>query len=510
MKTFSNPVLQGFNPDPCILRVEDTYYIFVSTFEWLPGIRVYTSKNLFDWKYKTSILDTKNQINLQGNPKACSIWAPSAIFKDGIFYVVFTNVKSTRVPYKDVDNYIITAKDIEGPWSEPVYINSSGFDPSLFIDSDGQAYFLNEIWDYRLETHNKSDGIVMQKIDLNTFILEGEPKVIFKGTEARKTEAPQMYYHNDYYYLLTAEGGTELGHQETVVRSKHIWGPYMLAPNTPLISAKDKSDSYLQCAGHASLVESAEGNWFIAYLCTRPTNKEGFSILGRETAVEQIEWTDDGWPKLANGTNYPSQNRLTLDKTNQLSFRDSFTEIDLNHKYWNTLRILPNNSWLSQESSGIRIRGGQSPQSVFDQHLIGTRQTAFNCNVEFDMQYKFRSYLQLAGVTLYLDIENYLLFMVTVDNGKPVIVVQQSVKGEFKQLKILPIINDCGNYHFRLEIRNKKVTVWLNKQQVIAHLDIDFLAGGYTGNFIGLDVIDMERRNLTSAVFSDFEYTAIQ
>ncbi|WP_258525154.1 hypothetical protein [Latilactobacillus sakei] len=193
-----------------------------------------------------------------------------------------------------------------------------------------------------------------------------------------------------------------------------------------------------------------------------------------------------------------------------MSFKDTLNN-KLNTDYWNTLRSFPNSSWLNVKSDGLQISGGQSPQSNFEQHLIGTRQTSFNFVTQFNMQYDPRSYLQLAGGTLYLDTENYLLVMVSADdNGQPIIVVHRSIKGEFEQAKAFQLEENDNKYHFVLEVRNEKLTCRVNNQQIIENIDVSFLAGGFTGNFIGLDVIDMERRNLTSAVFSDFEYTAIQ
>lgn len=158
-----NPILRGFNPDPNIVKAEDTYYIVVSSFEWLPGVRVYESKDLVNWRYKTDILT--DQVSLQGNPANGSIWAPQISYADGLFYLIYTDVKSVDRPFKDAHNYMITAETIDGPWSEPIYLNSSGFDPSLFHDPNGKKWFLNEIWDYRKETPNKSAGIVMQEFD---------------------------------------------------------------------------------------------------------------------------------------------------------------------------------------------------------------------------------------------------------------------------------------------------------------------------------------------------------
>jgi len=149
-----NPILRGFNPDPSILRVHDTYYIAVSSFEWLPGVRIYQSNDLVNWKHETDVIT--NQVDLRGNPQNGSIWAPQISYSDGLFYLIYTDVKSTKRPFKDCHNYLITAPSINGPWSSPVYLNSSGFDPSLFHDNNGSKWLLNEIWDYRMTTGNKS------------------------------------------------------------------------------------------------------------------------------------------------------------------------------------------------------------------------------------------------------------------------------------------------------------------------------------------------------------------
>jgi len=513
MRNIQNPVLTGFNPDPVLFRVKDKYYIVVSTFEWLPGIRVYSSDNLVNWTYETSVLQPDNNINLQGNPTGCSIWGPFASYHNGKYYIVYTNVNATKVPYKDADNYIVTADDIHGPWSEPVYINSSGFDPSIFFDDDGQAYFLNEIWDYRLSTHNKSAGIVAQKIDADTLELQGKPRVIFKGTAARKTEAPQIYKHDGYYYLLCAEGGTEAGHQETVARSRNVWGPYEVDPQNPMLTSANDPILPLQCAGHASITETPNHEWYMAHLCTRPLKGDD-PVLGRETAIQKVVWTDDGWLRLASGGNHPSLEApapagVASTPIQSHSFSDSLTGDHLNTEYWNTLRQFPDKAWLRPSKSGLMLAGGQSPQSAFDQHLIATRQVDFYCRAAVQMQYKPESYLQMAGMTLYLDLDNYVLLMVTLDeNDKPCVILHRSIAGEFEQITKIPVSGD-GTYNFSIQINESQAEFIVNdgvKQTSLGAMDVSFLSGGYTGNFIGLDVIDMYKRNSTQATFTDFTY----
>lgn len=509
-----NPVLTGFNPDPVLFRDDQQYYLVVSTFEWLPGVRIYSSKNLVNWHYETAALNAGDGINLQGNPTGCSIWGPFASYHDGRYYIVYTNVNATRVPYKDVDNYIVSAPDIHGPWSKPVYVNSSGFDPSIFFDDDGKAYFLNTLWDYRMSTHNKSCGIVMQEIDPVSFELIGEPRKIFDGTAPRKTEAPQIYKHNGYYYLLTAEGGTELNHQETVARSKNIWGPYEVDPQTPLVTSKGHPELKLQSAGHASLMETKDHEWYIAHLCTRPLpgNKP---ILGRETAIQKVEWTTDNWLRLTTGTNLPADEvPAPVSGSAATPVCHGFSD-DLQHgldpRYWNTLRQYASSEWCVAGKQGLLIRGGQSPQSEFDQHVVATRQYDFGVTASVEMDYQPTTYLQLAGMTMYLDTANYILLMATVnEENQSVVVLQQEVAGEFKQVASVKT-NGQGHYHFKIKIDDTTASYWVDdgsNSQKVGELDVSFLSGGYTGDFIGMNVIDMHRRNHTAARFTNFSYHA--
>lgn len=510
MVKVANPTLQGFNPDPCLFRGKDSYYILVSTFEFMPGIRVYQSDDLVNWRYETSIL---TDIDLTGNTRGCSIWAPYAAYHDGKYYVIYTDVKSTRVPYKDVNNYIITADSINGPWSTPKYINSSGFDPSIFFDDDGRAYFLNEYWDYRLKTHNKSAGILMQELDAQTLDLLGTPQILFNGTAAQKTEAPEIYRHNGYYYLLTAEGGTEAGHRVTVARSKVITGPYEVDPQTPMLTSKDDPTLTLQCSGHASIVHDDDDNWYMAHLTTRPL-RDDVTLLGRETAIQNVTWTADDWLRLSNQTNQPADYyEVPVDTPVtpiQHAFDNDFGGPELNFERWNTLRKMPTADWLQFTGTGLEIAGGQSLQSEFDQHLVATRQTDFNFTATTTVAFNPTTYMQLAGMALYLDIDNYLFLAVTHDEqlGR-CITVLQAQKGDF-QIVTDPIAIHSQDITLQVTVNGLTSTLaFTDGEQQITVLDnvaLDFLSGGFTGNFIALDTIDMEQYNRAKAQFKSFHY----
>ncbi|WP_342041867.1 glycoside hydrolase family 43 protein [Bacillus sp. OTU2372] len=509
-----NPILPGFNPDPNILRVDDTFYIAVSSFEWLPGVRIYQSKDLVNWEHETDILT--NQVDLRGNPQNGSIWAPQLSFSDGLFYLIYTDVKSTKRPFKDSHNYLITAPSIYGPWSEPVYLNSSGFDPSLFHDTDGQKWLLNEIWDYRMTTGNKSAGIVMQEYDAKNQILIGPIYKIFDGTELAKTEAPHIYRHGDYYYLLTAEGGTGKGHAVTVCRAKKITGPYELDPEYPILTASDKPDSPLQCSGHGSIVPTPLGNWYMVYLCTRPLLGKA-AILGRETAIQEVHWTEDGWLRLADGGNGPlvETEIVTAEPVVQrknTNFRDNFNQVL--EKEWNTLRILANDSWcdLISRHGYLRLYSGDSIQSLFDHHVLAIRQKDFRFRTVTKIDYNPTTFNQMAGLMLYLNDSNYLYAYLTYDEkmGR-VIRLMKCKDGEFDLSPLifpidageveLQVVVDgpAANFYYRMDGK----TVW---QQIGEPQDVLFLAGGFTGNFVGIGIHDTDRKAGSYADFDYFEY----
>src|SRR6516164_8767195 len=227
MAMIRNPILPGFNPDPSICRVGDDYYIATSTFEWFPGVQIHHSRDLVNWRLVRRPLERASQLDLRGEPDSCGVWAPCLSYADGKFWLVYTDVKRFDGDFKDTHNYIVTAPAIEAPWSDPIYVNSSGFDPSLFHDDDGRKWFVNMVWNHR-PGNNRFAGIVAQEYSPGEKKLVGDRGNIFKGTPLGLTEAPHLYHRAGYYYLLTAEGGTAWNHAVTMARSRNLLGPYEL------------------------------------------------------------------------------------------------------------------------------------------------------------------------------------------------------------------------------------------------------------------------------------------
>lgn len=406
-----NPIIRGFNPDPDIIRVDDDYYIVNSTFEWFPGYQIHHSKDLKNWRLIDRPLDTVNKLDMRGIPCSGGVWAPGISYSEEtkLFYLVYTNVRTFDGPWKDTPNYVITADNILGPWSEPIYINSSGFDGDMFHDDDGRSWFLNMIVDHR--GGKFFGGIVIQEFCNDSKRLIGEPKNIFSGTELSGTEGPHIYKRNGYYYLLTAEGGTEYGHAMTVCRSKSLLGPYELHPDNPIITSRDNPEAVIQKTGHGGFIELANGEWYTTFLCGRPLSQHGRCITGRETGIEKLEWRAD-WPYLASDSKVareyvpaPELPEYSVDQPSNL-IRFEGDGIDINLQ---SLRVPMTPDWVNQtERSGyLRLYGRESLSSTFEQSLVARRVQAQHIVAETCVEFAPQHFQQMAGLVCYYNTYHY-------------------------------------------------------------------------------------------------------
>lgn len=533
-----NPVLRGFHPDPSLIRVEDDYYLAVSTFEWLPGVAVYHSRNLAEWEYISSPIDNKEKADLRGCRASDGIWAPCLSYDGELFYLIYTVVHSAReFPPMDTHNYLITAKQIEGPWSDPVYLNSSGFDPSIFHDRDGRKWILNMEWDHRgTFGGNPFAGIRIQEYDPEEKRLVGEPVTIFKGTRIGSTEGPNLYRIGDYYYLFTAEGGTGWFHAVTVARSKCLLGPYEVHPGNPILSSYEGSfdgtkaaeefprlgpgSSLLKKAGHASLVEDGRGNWYLAHLCARTIPGTEFCPMGRETAIQEIEWRE-GWPYLKGGGRLPKssfhvENEELPAKEAAVSkaVRYTFDKEDF-RKDFLTLRVFYEAAGMTvtERKGALRIYGGESIFSRFDQALIARRQTDFSFCARTEFEFVPRTYRHGAGLIYRYDEKNqyyaYISYneqlqgtvagLMAVMGGKATLYPEVRLDGP-RYLLGLTVQNDLAEFFYEAEgVRHR-----IGERLPVTCLSDDF-ADGFTGSFVGMCVQDMEGRN-NYADFLSFTY----
>jgi xylan 1,4-beta-xylosidase len=431
-RVIHNPVLPGFHPDPSIVRVDEDYFVATSTFEWYPGVRVHHSRDLVHWRPLGGILDERRLLDLHGAGDSCGVWAPDMSYVDGLFHLIYTDVSSFLMGYWDQQNYLVTAPAITGPWSDPVVLHGRGFDPSMYHDDNGTSWLLTMTADWR-PGRNRFAGINIQQYDRRTRRLVGEPRTIFTGTSAGVTEGPRVYRKDGWYYLVTAEGGTSWTHQITVARSRSLFGPYEADPNGPLLTSAGRPELALQKAGHGSFVCTQGGQWYVAHLVGRPYSPLGRCVLGRETAIQQLFWTDDGWPRVGGGVPHEVVPAPDLPPTPvpAPAATDEFDEpvLGLN---WSTLRRPATADWISltDRPSHLRIGGGQSPVGRQRPSLVARRVTSRYCSFETVMEFRPVTYRQLAGVTAYYNCLNWHYAYVTADDqGRRVLEVLSADDG---------------------------------------------------------------------------------
>lgn len=419
-----NPVLPGFHPDPSIVRVGDDYYLATSTFEWSPGVRLHHSRDLVNWRPLGGILTDSRLVDLSGVPDSGGVWAPCLSYAHGLFHLVFSRVDNFHGGWWDAQNYLVTAPSVTGPWSDPVAVHARGFDPSLHHDADGACWMLSPTGDWRPGRYPFA-GIQAQRWDCAAGRLVGEPQLIFHGTETGVTEAPHLYRRDGWYYLMTAEGGTSYAHQVTVARSRTLPGPYEPDPEGPMLTSRGRPELVLQKAGHGSLVRTPADEWYLAHLTGRPLTPLGACVLGRETALQRVEWSADGWPRVAGGV--PAERvpgpLLPPHPFPPAPARDDFDGESL-APHWSTLRRPATPEWadLTARPSHLRIHGGQSPRGLRTPSLVARRATARRCSLETGMEFRPGDIRQLAGITAYYDTRNWhYAYLTRDDHGRTVL-----------------------------------------------------------------------------------------
>ncbi|TKA82929.1 hypothetical protein B0A55_01299 [Friedmanniomyces simplex] len=397
MPQLTNPILPGFNADPSILRVGQDYYIATSTFEWYPGVQIHHSRDLANWDLVVRPLTRKAQLDMRGDPDSCGVWAPCLTHDGEKFWLVYTDVKRKDGSFKDTHNYIVTADKVEGPWSDPWFVNSSGFDPSLFHDEEGgRKWIVNMLWDHRRRPRAFA-GIRLQEWDAESGRLVGERKTIFLGSELDLVEAPHLYKRNGWFYLLTAEGGTGYEHACTLARSREIWGPYEMHPETHVLTSKDNIHAALQRAGHGDIVDTPEGKTYLVYLTGRPTTQFRRCVLGRECGLQEAYWKDD-WLYVKNGP-VPSLHVEVPGTRDEAKYwaeqRYSF-EKEL-HKDFQWLRTPESERIFAVQDGKLTLFGRESVGSWFEQALVARRQTHFSYDAETVIDFSPEDERQFAG-----------------------------------------------------------------------------------------------------------------
>ena len=531
MTKIVNPILPGFNADPSICRVGADYYIATSTFEWYPGVQVHHSTDLVNWTLVTRPLNRAAQLDMRGNPDSCGVWAPCLSHADGLFWLVYTDVKRLDGNFKDAHNYIVTAPSIEGPWSDPAYVNSSGFDPSLFHDGDGRKWFVNMLWNHVSHgvggnpKHPSFAGILLQEWDPKARKLVGPVKNIFRGSPHGLVEAPHLYKRGGWYYLTTAEGGTGYDHAVTMARSRTIDGPYEMHPQVHPITSKDAPEAVLQRAGHGQIVETPDGDFYHTHLTSRPLPGMRRSPLGRETAIQKCVWRDDGWLYLADGGPVPSveveapKGAVKQEQPRSIRYSFSGKELPLDFQWLRTPepeRIFS----LTAKPGVLRLFARESVGSWFEQALVARRQQHFSLRVETEVAFSPVTFQQAAGLTHYYNRHKFHFLAVSFDERLGRILTIMSCPGDWPDAKLtfplaeaIPLPGD-GSVGLAAEIAGAKLQfsyrVGSEWKAVGPVLDASVISdeggrgehGSFTGAFLGMLAFDTSG----AALPADFGY----
>ena len=498
--TFRNPILTGMNPDPSICRAGDDYYLVTSTFEYFPGLPIYQSKDLIHWKLIGYALSRESQNPLMGCDSSGGQYAATIRHHDGIFYVSGTNYggKGTQ------GVFYVTAADPAGPWSEPHWLGYWYVDPSLLFEDDTVYY---------LSPDNKG-SFLLGILDSKTDKMNEPLKKIAAGLGGSSPEGPHLYKVNDYYYLMSAEGGTGYEHREVIQRSKSPWGPYEPSPSNPVASHMNDPENPFHAIGHADMIETPDG-WWLVCLGIRPKGGR-YQHLGRETFLAPVAWSEDGWPKIGSDgivkEEYPAPN-LPQHAWEKEPVRDDFDSPVLALP-WNFLRNPHAQDWsLTARPGYLRLNGSKVSLNEKDSPaFIGRRQTAFNLAVSAKIDFIPTASNEEAGLVIRGNDKNHYDFLITLSEGKRVIVFREYLQGKVVSIRqkeisdgeaILKINATELQYQFLVQQEGKGDD--LIGTALTKHLSTEVI-GGFTGVFIGMYASGNGSINANPADFDWFDY----
>lgn len=468
---YKNPIITGFYPDPSCCRVGDKYYMVCSSFQYFPGVPIFESDDLVNWKQIGYALTRKSQIELETVPSSGGVFAPTIRYNDGHFYMVTTNDTTHR-------NFYITTDDIYGEWSEPITVEQDGIDPSLLFDGD-KVYFLS----------NGSDdegrhGVVQCEIDIKTGKKLSKSKCLWQGNGGRYLESPHMYHIGDYYYLTAAEGGTEYGHMVTYARSDNPWGPFEGYGNNPVVTNRNKAPGVIQGIGHADLVQDKYGDWHFVALGFRQIHIwMPFHTLGREVFLLPVSFDDEGWFTCGDGTaeeSYEIKGEFEQKVKKLWTIENTDWNID-----WCKLRHPDNSNYELSDTKAVLYGSNVDLNMQASPTFIALRQKNFDFAAAVDISIDKGE----AGFTVYhCEAEHYEVFIRKTDNGYETGLRKNigGVKEEYNVTAIpsnsttLYIEADAVQYNFSALVDGEKKYLGAGASKYLS----TEVCGGFTGNML--------------------------
>ncbi len=525
MPTVKNPILSGFYPDPSICRVGDTYYIVNSTFAYFPGVPIFASKDLCHFHQIGNILDRPSQLPLGNDGMSRGIFAPTIRYYDGIYYMITTNVSFGG-------NFIVTATDPAGPWSEPHYLKGAeGIDPSIFFDEDGKCYYIGTRPNPDGVRYNGDWYIYIQELDIKNFCLVGDYKLAWKGAlrDAEWPEGPHLYKKDGWYYIMHAEGGTGPAHAVCVARSKEVFGPYVGNFNNPIFTHRHLGKAYpVRYVGHADLVDTPEGDWYMIMLASRPC--EGYTGMGRETFLAKVTW-EDGWPVVNEGSG-----KLADIQEVDLLVEDALPESDFYTFHNQTLDPHfvtvrnPKEDMYSLTRQAGKLALKAAPEVITEPtnaSYLGVRQRSYHYTAETRMEF-VPATGEEAGLVILQSERASVRFVVTQENGKSALCVvsygdrlnggrmqEDATENAVVLAKIL-LPPDSAGITLKIMQEGQQLSFWYAPQdkgftKLPVTVDARFLsteaAGGFVGNTIGMYASANHAESENYALFDYFAVT---
>lgn len=520
---YSNPILQGFYPDPSVCKAGDSYYLVNSTFAYFPGIPIFKSSDLVNWKQIGNVLDRPEQLDLDGLDVSRGVFAPAIRFNNGIYYLTCTIVAGKN-------NFFVTATNPEGPWSDPIWLPEvEGIDPSLFFDDDGKAYIIyNSDPPEKKPLYEGHRSIKMYEIDLVKGKVVGEPMILVNGGSdiSKKPvwiEGPHIYKKSNFYYLLAAEGGTAEDHSEVVFRSENVKGPYVSYENNPILTQRyldENRQNPVTSVGHADIIEDKNGNWWGVFLGCRPYEDNHYNT-GRETFMAPVKWID-GWPVFdLDGdvvkSKYPTPSNVIKSDS---SFKHSgnyiskyeFENSELGFE-WLFLRT-PRERWYNISDGSLQIE--TRPETVSDPvnpSFIGYRQQHIYGTVSTEMNFKSSSKNEKSGLVAFQNNAFFYYMCKSILKGKPVIQLFRSTENSMELLIEKPLQSD-GSIKLKIEADGAIYNFLYAEENadwktLKSDVDARFLstkqAGGFVGTIYGMYTTSLGVKSSNRASFNWFE-----
>ncbi|WP_438431173.1 glycoside hydrolase family 43 protein [Gorillibacterium sp. sgz500922] len=503
---YRNPVICGFHPDPSICRKGDDYFLVTSSFEYFPGVPLFHSKDLVNWRQIGHCLTRREQLDLREVPSSCGVYAPTIRLHGDTFYMTTTNV--TRG-----GNFYVKTDDPFGVWSDPVFIDQPGIDPDLFFDEDGAVYYTTS-W-----SGEEGQGVYQSRIDLATGKRLSDIRLLWKGTGGQYPEAPHLYRIGEWYYLMIAEGGTEYGHMVTLARSRSAQGPFESCPSNPILSHRSRL-APIHATGHADWVETPDGNWWMVFLGIRPVGYPNRHHLGRETFLAPVAWTEDGWPVVGReGTvdeTMPSEG-LRLLPNPPSPVRDDFDAAAL-APHWTFLRNPEPDNWtLAEQPGSLTLWGARvTLNDAASPAFVGRRQQHFDCRVSVRLSFAPQRDGEEAGLAVYMNERFHYEIALVRTLGERKLVFRRRIGSLWKveneapwtaDSVVLTVKADRERYAFGFSEHEEGFIPFGQGECALLATEV---AGGFTGVFMAMYATGNGARSESPARFEWFDYEPLE